>query len=360
MHNIGINGFGRIGRTIFREWLLSEKKTVNIQGLNNVFKQTSTDQIKKGIESLIHLLKYDSTHGVLSKDFELKVVDDNGLFYLHVENKKVNQKHYVRFFTEQDPDKIDWSSENIELVVDSTGVFKTKDTLGKHLKGSVKKVIMSAPGDNLDATFVMGVNHQQYDKTNHHIVSNASCTTNCLAPIVKVLDDKFKLKIGMMNTIHSFTMDQSLVDNVHSDLRRARGATQSMIPTTTGAAKAIGEVLPHLKGKLDGTSIRVPTPNVSVVDLTAIFEKPVSKQLINEALKEASLDPKLQKILGYTDEPLVSIDFNGDTHSSTVDSQMTQVISLNETESMVKVLSWYDNESGYSNRVLDLATHMLK
>ena len=332
MKKVGINGFGRIGRTIFRQFLTQKTEGIDIVAINNPLRANEK------IEDYLHLLKYDSVHGVL-KDFSFKVV--SGGF-------ECNGK-LIKFFTELDPSNIDWSSVKVDVVVDSTGVFKDKKSLGKHIKGSVKKVIMSAPGDDLDLTVVMGVNDHLYETTKHHIVSNASCTTNCLAPLAKVIDDNFSIVKGIVTTIHSYTADQRLVDANHEDLRRARAANLSMIPTKTGAAKAVGLVMPHLKGKLDGFAVRVPTPNVSLVDATFEIKKDASKEDINKVLEEAA-NGKLKGILKLSKEELVSVDFNGTTESSIIDSKYTMVLEKN----MIKVLSWYDNETGYSSRVLDL------
>lgn len=335
MKKVGINGFGRIGRTIFRQFLNLKNPSLDIVAINNPLRKGET------IDDYIRLLKYDSVHGRLSGDFE--VVND-GFKY----NGKL-----VKFYTELDPANINWSETGVDLVVDSTGIFKDKSGLGKHIKGSVKKVIMSAPGDDLDLTIVMGVNDDKYDSKNHHIVSNASCTTNCLAPLAKVIDQSFSIVSGIITTVHSYTADQRLVDSNHDDPRRARAAALSMIPTKTGAAKAVGLVLPHLKGKLEGFAIRVPTPNVSVVDATFEVSKKTTKEEINKVLKEAS-ENQLKNILGYSTEELVSIDFNGTTESSIIDSKYTMVMNGN----LVKVLSWYDNETGYSSRILDLIKKM--
>jgi glyceraldehyde-3-phosphate dehydrogenase type I len=255
----------------------------------------------------------------------------------------------IKFFNIKNPEEIDWSSLGVQVVVDCTGIFKDKAKLGLHMRGTVKKVIMCAPGKDLDGTFVMGINNEEYDSNKHHIISNASCTTNCLAPIVKVLLENFGIVNGLMTTVHSYTSDQNLLDNAHEDLRRARAANLSMIPTSTGAAKALGEVIPSVKGKLDGYAVRVPTPDVSMVDLTVVLEKKASKEEVNLAMKKAS-ETNLKGVLGYTEEELVSQDFMGTTESSILDSKLTNVIG-----NTVKVISWYDNEVGFSNRVIDLA-----
>jgi glyceraldehyde-3-phosphate dehydrogenase type I len=329
---VGINGFGRIGRTVFRQLIERTNAAIEVVGINNPGK----------IEDYVHLLKYDSVHGKF-----------NGEVKLEGSTLIVNGKA-IKFFGSKDPSEIPWSDLGVQIVIDATGIFKDKAGLGKHMKGTVKKVIMCAPGTDLDATFVMGINDNKYDASKHHIVSNASCTTNCLAPVAKVLNDKWGIENGFMTTIHAYTQDQMLLDAAHSDPRRARAAALSMIPTTTGAAKAVGEVIPELKGKLDGYAIRVPTPNVSVVDLTANLKKPATKAEINAAMKEAS-EGSLKGILAYTDEQLVSIDFMGEKYSSYFDSSLTNVIG-----STVKVVTWYDNETGFSNRVIDLATMLGK
>jgi len=337
---IGINGFGRIGRMVFRAWLEQNDRNpfpdLDIVAVNNPL---GKDQ---SIGHFVHMLEFDSVHGRLKGNFS---VTDHGFSY--------NGK-YIAFFTEKDPAFIPWDSVGVDLVVDSTGIFKDKQGLGKHIKGSVKKVIMSAPGDNLDGTFVIGVNDHLYDTAIHNIVSNASCTTNCLAPIVKVLDDNFGIVGGLVSTCHSYTADQRLVDGEHSDLRRARAAAMSIIPSKTGAAKAIGEVLPHLKGKLDGFALRVPTPNVSVVDATFELHKQTTKDEVNKVLELAANSLNFKGILAISDKELVSIDYNGNSYSCTVDSKYTMVMN----GKIVKILAWYDNEWGYSNRVLDLAKKM--
>lgn len=343
---VGINGFGRIGRTLFRAWLVHVKKAgvkrmspeIEIVAINEPVKD------KKQIKDVLHLLKYDSVHGT-QKFRQLEAHDD----HIMVDGMKIS------FHTERDPSFIDWNRDKVDVVIDCTGIFKDKEGLGKHLyAGSVKKVIMSAPGDKLDKTIVVGVNEDEYDSDKHNIVSNASCTTNCLAPVLKVIEEKFGIKSGLMTTVHSYTADQKLVDGNHDDLRRARAAGMNMVPTKTGAAKAVGEVLPQLKGKLDGFAIRVPTPNVSVVDVTLIVNKATTKEEVNEVLTEAS--KKMPHVLGVSTEELVSSDFNGDPRSSIVDAKYTQVIDGN----MIKILSWYDNETGYSNRLLDLVKILMK
>ena len=330
---VGINGFGRIGRTIVREFAKrkAEGKFSNLEivAFNN----------PGSTHDFAHLLKYDSLHGRFPQNVDVKA---DGNFLIAGDIK-------LRHFSERDPSEIDWSSENVDIVLDATGIFKDKAGLGKHINGTVKKVIMCAPGKDLDGTFVMGINHQDYDPAQHHIVSNASCTTNCLAPIAKVLNDAFGIEQGMMTTVHAYTGDQNILDANHSDPRRARAAAMSMIPTTTGAAKAVGLVLPELKGKLDGYAVRVPTPDVSMVDLTANLKTAATKEEIDQAMRAAA-EGDMQGVLGYSDEPLVSIDYLGNPHSSTYDSTLTNVMGK-----QVKLVAWYDNEVGFSNRVVDLA-----
>lgn len=323
---VAINGMGRIGRTVLREYFNRAENDFEIVAVNN----------PGSAAEYLHLLKYDSVHGRFNH--EAKLEGDNLI---------INGKA-IKFFALRDPSEIPWSDLGVQVVIDATGIFKDKPGLGKHMKGTVKKVIMCAPGKDLDATFVMGINNNTYDATKHHIVSNASCTTNCLAPIAKVLHDKFGIENGFMTTVHSYTSDQMLLDGSHTDPRRARAAAVSMIPTTTGAAKTVGEIIPELKGKLDGYAVRVPTPNVSLTDLTATLKKPASKQEINAALKEAA-DTYLKGILRYETDELVSVDYMGMKHSSCVDASLTNVIG-----NTVKLVSWYDNECGFSNRVLDL------
>ncbi|MFC3799295.1 type I glyceraldehyde-3-phosphate dehydrogenase [Cohnella sp. GCM10012308] len=323
---IGINGFGRIGRNVFRASLNNPE--VEVVAINDL-----TD-----VNTLKHLLKYDTTHGKLNATVE---AGEGALI--------VNGKT-IKVFAERDPGNLPWASVGAEIVVESTGIFTAKEKAELHLKGGAKKVIISAPATNEDITIVMGVNEDKYDPSAHTILSNASCTTNCLAPFAKVINDQFGIVKGMMTTIHSYTNDQSVLDLPHKDLRRARAAAENIIPSTTGAAKAVSLVLPELKGKLNGMSFRVPTPNVSVTDLVAEVKGNVTVDEINAALKAAAEGP-LKGILNYSDEPLVSSDYNGDPASSTIDALSTMVVEGN----MVKVVSWYDNEWGYSNRVVDLA-----
>lgn len=324
---VAINGFGRIGRMVLRAGLHRDLEFVAINDL--------TDP-----KTLAHLLKYDSSQGKLQADL---MGTDHSLV--------VNGKE-IRIYREMDPSKIPWNEVGAEYIFECTGLFRDKETASAHLKAGAKKVIISAPAKNPDVTIVMGVNQEEYNPQKHHIISNASCTTNCLAPVCKVLLNKFGIEKGLMTTTHAYTGDQRLLDFPHKDLRRARAAALSMIPTTTGAAKAVSLVLPQLAGKLNGMAIRVPTPNVSVVDLVVQLSKPATADEVNSAMKEAA-QGDLKGILAYCEEPLVSIDFNGSTVSSTVDALSTMVI-----EDMLKVLSWYDNEFGYSCRMIDLALYM--
>jgi glyceraldehyde 3-phosphate dehydrogenase len=328
---VGINGFGRIGRNVLRAAL--QDKNLEFVAVNDL-----TDP-----KTLAHLLKYDSVIGNLS-GHDVKVEADA----IVVDGKK------IKVFAERDPGKLDWASVGAQVVVESTGHFTDAEKAKAHLRGTVKKVIISAPAKNEDLTVVLGVNEGQYDPAKHHVISNASCTTNCLAPISKVINDNFKIVSGTMTTIHSYTNDQVILDFPHKDLRRARAAALSMIPTTTGAAKAVYLVIPELKGKLDGFAMRVPTPNVSVVDLVVFVEKKTSAEEVNAALKAASQSGPLKGILGYEEAELVSIDFRGDARSSIVDAPMTRVVAGN----CVKVISWYDNEWAYSCRVKDLINYM--
>ena len=323
---VGINGFGRIGRNIYRTAI--GDPNLEIVAVNDL-----TDA-----KTLAHLLKYDSILGNIHN----KVTA--GQDCIQVDGKN------VRVFAEKDPAKLDWSSLGVQVVVESTGRFTDATQAKAHLKGTVKKVIISAPAKNEDLTIVMGVNHDKYDAAKHHILSNASCTTNCLAPVAKVVHDSFGIQCGTMTTIHSYTNDQVILDFPHKDLRRARAAALSMIPTSTGAAKALHLVIPELKGKLDGFAMRVPTPNVSVVDLVAFVGKQTTAEEVNAAMKKASEAGPLKGYLGYEEGELVSMDFRGDARSSIVDAPMTRVVGGN----CVKVISWYDNEWGYSCRVRDL------
>jgi len=328
---VGINGFGRIGRNVLRAAL--SHKEFEIVAVNDL-----TDA-----KTLAHLFKYDSVHGIL--DAEVIVSGDSIV---------VNGKP-IKVVAEREPSKLPWQALGVDIVIESTGRFTEKEQAVAHITAGAKKVIISAPAKNEDITIVMGVNNQNYDPATHHVISNASCTTNCLAPFAKVLNDKFGIKKGLMTTIHAYTNDQNILDLPHKDLRRARAAAMSIIPTTTGAAKAVSLVLPELKGKLNGFALRVPTPNVSVTDLTAELAKPATAEEINNAFKEAAAG-ELKGILGVSEEPLVSKDFNGDRRSSIVDAELTMVIDGN----MAKVVSWYDNEWGYSCRVADLAAFIVK
>ena len=325
---VAINGFGRIGRMVFRAGI--NNPDIEFVSINDL-----TDP-----STLAHLLKYDSVHGTLGA--EISSTDHSLIF----------DGREIEIHTEREPANLPWGDLGIETVLECTGLFRDREKAAGHLEAGAKKVIISAPAKGPDITIVMGVNEPDYDGKKHHVVSNASCTTNCLAPVCKVLLDHFGIEKGLMTTTHSYTGDQRLLDFPHKDLRRARAAALSMIPTTTGAAKAVALVLPQLEGKLNGMSIRVPTPNVSVVDLVAQLGKSVTIDEINNAMKEAS-ETYLKGILGFSEEPLVSIDFNGTSASSTVDGPSTMAIG-----DMVKVLSWYDNEFGYSSRMVDLAVYM--
>jgi len=322
---VAINGFGRIGRSVLRAAV--KEKGIEFVAINDL-----TDA-----KTLAHLLKYDSVHG----PFPGKVEVGNGEII-------VNGKA-IKILAVRNPEELPWKKEKIDVVLESTGLFTSREKAELHLKAGAKKVIISAPATNEDITIVMGVNSHLYDPKKHHIISNASCTTNCLAPVAKVLHETFGIEKGLVTTVHSYTNDQQILDLPHKDLRRARAAAMSMIPTFTGAAKAVSLVLPELKGKLDGMAIRVPTPNVSVVDLVATLAKKADVEKINAAFKKASKGA-LKGVLGFCEEPLVSIDYNGNALSSTVDASCTKVLEGN----MVKVLSWYDNETGFSYRVVDL------
>jgi glyceraldehyde 3-phosphate dehydrogenase len=327
---VGINGFGRIGRNVFRASL--KDPNIDIVAVNDL-----TDP-----KTLAHLLKYDSILGNLPNKISA------GADSISVDGKT------IKVFKEKDPGSLPWGSVGVQVVIESTGRFTDAVDAKKHLRDSVKKVIISAPAKNEDVTVVLGVNHDKYDPAKHHIISNASCTTNCLAPVAKVIQDEFKIVSGTMTTIHSYTNDQVILDFPHKDLRRARAAAINMIPTSTGAAKALKLVIPELGGKVDGFSMRVPTPNVSVVDFVAVVEKKTSKEEVNAALQKASESGPLKGYLGYETEELVSSDFKGDSRSSIVDAPSTMVVGGN----LVKVISWYDNEWGYSSRVRDLINYM--
>lgn len=331
---VGINGFGRIGRMIMR----AAKKGGRGSDLDFVAVNDLTDT-----KTLAHLFRYDSVHGRYSGKIEAK------------EDRLIIDGDEVLVLSERDPAKLPWKDLEVDIVFESTGLFRGRDDAGKHLKGGAKKVIITAPAKNEDISICMGVNEDKYDGAAHHIISNASCTTNCLAPLVKVLLEEFGFRRGWMTTIHSYTNDQQLLDLPHKDLRRARAAAVSMIPTTTGAAKATGVVIPEVKGKIDGIAVRVPTPNVSLTDLVAVLDKTPSADEVNGAFKKYAKG-KMKGILDYTEDPLVSVDFVGNPASSTVDGASTNIIDGN----FVKVLSWYDNEWGYSCRCVDLANHLAK
>jgi glyceraldehyde 3-phosphate dehydrogenase len=329
---IGINGFGSIGRRVFR--IAHRHPNMEVVAVNDL-----TDA-----KTLAHLLKYDTNYGTFEAKVEAR------------EDSIVVDGKEMKVFALRNPAEIPWHEYKVDIVVEATGIFRSKDKTKVHIEnGGAKKVIITAPAKDEDITIVMGVNDDKYDPVNHHIVSNASCTTNCLAPFAKVINDKFGIVKGLMTTIHAYTNDQRLLDLPHDDLRRARAAAQSIIPTTTGAAKAVSLVLPELKGKLNGFALRVPTPTVSVVDLTVELSKTVTVEEVNAALRDAS-EHEMPGILGYTDEPLVSVDFKGSDYSAVVDGQSTSVIGGN----MVKVIAWYDNEWGYSRRVIDLIELMAK
>lgn len=326
---VAINGFGRIGRCFFRQAM--KNPNVEIVGINDL-----TDN-----KMLAHLLRYDSVHGAFDGEVGLS---DNGLV--------VGGKE-VQITAVKDPEELPWGKLGVDVVIESTGIFRSHEKASKHIKAGAKKVIISAPSSDPDLTVVMGVNEGEYNAEKHHIISNASCTTNCLAPVAKVIDDRFGIVSGLMTTIHSYTNDQKILDLPHSDYRRARAAAMNMIPTTTGAAQAVAKVLPQLDGKLTGMAIRVPTPNVSVVDVSFVVSKATSAEEVNKALEEAA-NSSLKGYLVYCSEPLVSGDFNGSPASSTVDGLSTLV----QDGTHVKVLSWYDNEMGYSTRLVDLIQHM--
>ena len=326
---VGINGFGRIGRLVFRA---AKNTDIEIVGINDL-----TDA-----KTLAHLLKYDSTHGKFPGEVS---VDGSNIV---VDGEK------IPVTAEKDPSKLNWGNLGVEIVMECTGFFRTKESASAHIKAGAKKVIISAPAKDHDGTFIPGINCNQYDKSKHDVISIGSCTTNCLAPVAKVLMDNWGIEKGFMTTIHAYTSDQRLLDAPHSDLRRARSAALSMIPTSTGAAKAIAEVIPALKGKMDGCAIRVPTPDGSLVDLAVILEKEATKEEINAAMKKAATSGPLSNTLEYCEDPIVSIDIVGNTHGSIFDSELTAV-----NGTMVKVFSWYDNEYGFSNRMIDMALMML-
>jgi glyceraldehyde 3-phosphate dehydrogenase len=325
--NVAINGFGRIGRMVFR-------KAINHPDLNII-----AINARHPVETLAHLIKYDSVHGRF--DGTVNIIDDQ-----HI---KVNDQT-ITIVDSRDPRHLPWKQMAIDIVIEATGKFKTKETAGYHMEAGAKKVIITAPAKEEDITIVMGVNEELYDPERHHILSNASCTTNCLAPVAKIIDEHFGIESGMMTTVHAFTNDQNNIDNPHKDLRRARACAESIIPTTTGAAKAISKVLPHLEGKLNGISLRIPTPNVSLVDLVVDVKYPVTVETVNQVLEE-SAQSDYKGIVAYNEEPLVSIDYKTDPHSAIVDGLSTMVMG----DRKIKILAWYDNEWGYSCRVVDLA-----
>ena len=328
---IAINGFGRIGRMVFRQAILDEN--IEVVAINASYPE----------ETLAHLIKYDSVHGIF--DCDINILEDgfeiNGQKVLHVNSRE--------------PEKLPWLENNIDIVIEATGKFNTKEGASRHLQAGAKKVIITAPGKNVDNTIVLGVNEETYNPETDHVVSNASCTTNCLAPVVKVLDDHFKIVNGLMTTVHAYTTDQVTLDNPHKDLRRARACGQSIIPTSTGAAKALGEVLPHLNGKLHGMALRVPTPNVSLVDLVVDVEKEVTVEEVNNIFEKASTE-EMKGIIKYSEDPLVSIDYATTDYSAIIDGLSTIVME----DKKIKILAWYDNEWGYSARVVDLAKYVGK
>lgn len=327
---IGINGFGRIGRNFFRASY--QDPDIDIVAVNDI-----TDS-----KTLAHLLKYDSVLGILEADIKSS------------ENAIIANDKTIKVLSEKDPGNLPWKDLGISIVIESTGLFRKRQDAIKHIEqGGAEKVIISAPATEPDVTLVLGVNEETYDPEKHHIISNASCTTNCLAPVVKILHQEFGIEKAFMTTIHAYTSDQRLLDTPHKDLRRARAAAVSQVPTTTGAAKAVGIVMPELKGKIDGIAIRVPTPNVSIVDLVALLKKNISADEVNESFKKAS-EGNMKGILGYTDEPLVSVDFMANPHSGIVDGLFTRITDDN----LVKVLAWYDNEWGYSCRMIDLIKYI--
>jgi glyceraldehyde 3-phosphate dehydrogenase len=333
MVKVGINGFGRIGRNVLRAALERTNKDIEFVAVNDLTDATT----------LAYLLKYDSVHRTIPNKVE------------HSQTGLLIDGKELRVFSSPDPAEIPWSDLDVQIVVESSGRFTSKDKASRHLKKTVETVIISAPSKDADVTLCIGVNEKDYDPATHTIVSNASCTTNCLAPVAKVLHERFGITMGIMTTVHSYTNDQEILDLPHKDLRRGRAAALSMIPTTTGAAKAVGLVLPELKGKFDGISVRVPTPNVSLVDLTFHTEKPTSAEEINQVIRDAA-NGEMKGILAYSDEQLVSIDFNHNANSSIVDTTFTRSVGQN----MHKILSWYDNEWGYSNRILDLIAYIAR
>lgn len=326
---LAINGFGRIGRMVFRRAL--EENNLEIVAINASYSP----------ETLAHMLKYDSVHGKLKEEIN---ITKNSII--------INGKETL-IFSERDPEKLPWRKLDVEIVIEATGKFRERKEANKHIEAGAKKVIITAPAKDEDITIVMGVNDGEYNHEKHHIISNASCTTNCLAPVVKILHEKFFIESGMMTTVHSYTNDQKILDNMHKDLRRARSASQSIIPTTTGAARAVSLVIPEMKNKLNGLALRVPTPNVSIVDLVINVKENVNVDIVNNALRKASLE-EMQGIVEYTEEPLVSTDYIGNDHSAIIDGLSTMVVG----DKQIKVMAWYDNEWGYSCRVVDLAKHV--
>lgn len=330
---IGINGFGRIGRNVFRASLAKQWADVEIAAINDL-----TDSAM-----LAHLLEYDSVHGRLNKTVE------------HTEEALIVDGKKIRVLAERDPAQLPWKELEVDIVIESTGRFTARADAAKHLEAGAKKVVISAPAKEADFDVVLGVNEDKYDPASHHVISNASCTTNCLAPIVKILNETYGIRRGMMTTVHSYTNDQQILDLPHKDPRRARAAAENIIPTTTGAAKAVGLVLPEMKGKLNGFAMRVPTSNVSVVDLVAELEQNVTVEEVNRTLRQAAEGP-LAGLMAYSEKPLVSSDYIGDPHSATIDALSTMVIEGN----LAKVVAWYDNEWGYSNRIVDLVEYMCR
>lgn len=331
---VGINGFGRIGRLVLKAGF--ERSDIDFVAINDL----------ADAKTLAHLLKYDSVHGIW--DADVKAGDDS----ITINGKK------IMVTAEKEPENLPWAKLGVDVVVESTGVFRTREGAEKHIKAGAKKVLISAPGKGdkpLDANIVMGVNDEVYDKSKHNIISNASCTTNCLAPVAKVLHENFGIEKGFMTTVHAYTSDQKLLDGPHKDLRRGRAAAVSIIPTTTGAAKALGLVMPDLAGKLDGMAIRVPVPNASLVDLVCKLKKEVTKEEVNSAFKKAAAG-ELKGILQYTEDPIVSVDVIHNPYSAIFDAQTTNIVG----KDLVKVLAWYDNEWGYSCRMIDLIIHMMK
>ena len=331
MARVAINGFGRIGRQVFKAILERYPDEIEVVAINDL-----TDN-----ETLAHLLRYDSTYGIFDGEVEATEAA--------ITVQQADQRYEIRALAERDPTKLPWGDMNVDIVIESTGRFTDAEKARAHLQAGARKVIITAPAKGEDITICLGVNEDQYDPENHNIISNASCTTNCLAPVAKVLNDSFGINRGLMTTIHSYTMDQNLQDNVHKDLRRARAAAMNIVPTTTGAAKAVALVIPELKGKFDGYALRVPTPTVSIVDFVVELARPASVEEINNAFREAA-DGEMEGILGVSDEPLVSSDYIGTEFSSVVDTLLTMEMGDN----FVKVISWYDNEWGYSCRVADL------